>query len=182
MVDFEKSKNNLEKFEFEEPMLVKGLRVGGINNRVIVEMADDIGIKINGATRYCLESIDFKTLPKRQKQDMVKIRLNSLGLKGDCLTYDEINKRATFWGFKECPMETALELLLNEMERFMDNPIFVATQPFYNLDKTPFIFRVDFKDRSIMLINSSKSGGKGWSENDEFMFMVPRGVVGEVRA
>lgn len=148
----------------------------------MIKMVNDFGVKIDGFTRYFLESIDFKTLENRQTQNMIKVRLNNLGLKGETLSYQKIHKRASICGLKECPKETPFELFLNGIETISNEPVFVATQPIYNSDKIPFLFRVDFVDRSIALTNSSKMGGRGWNEDGEFLFVVPKHAVGSVRA
>ncbi len=181
----EQENNDYEVTGLEEPLLIKKIKIGGLEPTVIVDAVGFCGVKIEGGgTRYYLDSPKFDTLPKRQNFDLVKIRLSSLGLNGDCLAYDEIISRANYWGFERCPKETALELFINDVDEVLEEDVFVASEPICSndLEKTPFILRVNFTKRNIFLTNSSKLGGRGWSQDDEFIFMVPRGVVGEARA
>jgi len=182
MFNLERIINDLREARVNAPVMIRGLNTGGIDNQKIIEMVDNLGVTISGGARFFLESLDFKTSTKRQGQDMIKIRLRNLGIKGDNLTYSNIYKRANSWGFREYPMGTAVELFLHEIEEISDEPIFVATEPVYNKEKVPFIFRVDFRNRSIDLTNSSKFGGKGWTKDDEFMFVIPRETAESIRA
>ena len=182
MSNYEQLVNDPRVMDFDRPVLLRGLNIGGINNQEMIKLVKGLGVKIDGFTRYFLESLDFKTLDNKQTQNMIKVRLNNIGLKGDALSYPKIRKHAKICGFKECPKETPFELFLNEIETISNEPIFVATQPVYNSDKIPFIFRVDFVDKSVVLTNSSTMGGTGWVENDEFLFMLPKEMVREVVA
>lgn len=67
-------------------------------------------MRIGDGTRHHLESPDFEALANRQSRDMIKMRLNNLGFGGRFLTYSEIIKKAKFFGYKECPWETSMEL------------------------------------------------------------------------
>lgn len=65
-------------------------------------------------------------------------------------------------------------IVLNQVEGISSEPVFVASKPVYNSDKIPFVFPVDLVDRRIDLANASKPGKRGWTENDEFLFVIPR--------
>lgn len=177
MFDYERIAEDPKVVDPEGPVLIR-LDVGGMNNRQMVKMVEGLKVRIGDGTRYHLESQDFETLSERQSRDMIKMRLSNLDFKGRFLAYSEILKRAKFFGYKECPSETPMELFLNKVEAISSEPIFVATKPIYNSEKIPSICRVNFLDRSIMLTSTSKFGGRGWTENDQFMFMIPREIGG----
>lgn len=182
MSNFEQTSDGQREVNSDGPMLLRNLDIGGIDNRRMVTMVENLKVRIGDGTRYYLENQEFETLSNRQSQNLIITRLNNLGLNGCFLTYGKIRKQAKFLGLKECPLETPMELFLNKVEAVSSEPIFVATQPIYNSEKIPFIYRVNFLDRSIMLTNTSKFGGRGWTENDQFLFMLPKEIVREVVA
>lgn len=129
--------------------------IGGKNKEELLKE-----LKEKFQVSYCaegmIESSDFKTLEKFEKLNLVKLRVDALGIPG-VATVKEIYDKAKELGLELCPAETGPHLRLEDIKQFLGDFYLIAMTPISDRYGSPYVFDVGRRG-SVLWLDDAWAG------------------------
>ncbi|MFH0779307.1 MAG: hypothetical protein V1928_00435 [Parcubacteria group bacterium] len=140
--------------------------VGGKDKKQLVKELKEKNVEIYDSAKQMIDSGDFKTLKKEEKDELVRLTVGALGLK-DGATTQEIYDKAEELGLELCPPEAGPQLRLH----YSGNDwMLIAMKQISGFSGDPSVFSLNpFGDRPVLDgINANPS--EYWNSSYEFVF------------
>lgn len=147
------------------------LEIGGKSKQQLVAEMKQRGINIYEDAQQMIDSTDFTTLPQKDSIDLVRLRVQDLGLKGTPTT-DEVYAKANELGLDLCPAEVGPHLRLKNTDQPLGEWYLIGMKQIAVRHGHSHVFYLVRHEYGLWLSHYWAEPGNEWYPDDEFVFAL----------
>jgi hypothetical protein len=155
----------------EGKIKMQKLEIGGKSKQELVAEMKQAGINIYEYAQQMMDSPDFTTLPQKDDIDLVRLRVQDLGLKGTPTT-DEVYAKASELGLDLCPAEVGPQLRLKDKDQPLGEWYFIGMKQIAGRRGDPSVFYLVRNEDGLWLDDGWAFPVGKWNPDDEFVFAL----------
>lgn len=155
----------------EGRIIMQKLEIGGKSRQQLESELKAAGINITDYAQDMLNSPDFTTLPQKDDVDLVRLRVQDLGLKGTPTT-DEVYAKAAELGLDLCPAEVGPHLRLKDQNQPLGEWYFIGMKQIADRHGDPRVFDLARHGDGLWLRHGWAEPGRPWSPGRGFVFAL----------
>ncbi len=148
------------------------LEIGGKSKQQLVAEMKQQGINIYEYAQQMIDSPDFTTLPRKDDVDLVRLKVQDLGLGDDYPTINQIYVRASELGLKLCPPEVGLQLRLKDTNQPLGEWYYIGMKQIADRDGRPLVFKLGRDEDGLWLGDRWADPVDRWPPEFEFVFAL----------
>ncbi len=155
----------------ERELQLESLGIGGQTGSELQGLMQKNQVKLPEFTKNKLDSPDFLTSKQLEEVDLIKLKVEDLGL-GERPTTDQIYARIAELGLDLCLPEVGPYYRLAHLDQPTDDRVIVGMKPFADQDGSLYVFRVERDARGLWLNDDWAEPDDQWDPDDQFLFRL----------
>ncbi len=175
---FKNFPRSIERFYTSFPdseLQLESLSIGGKTSKELRELMQKNHIKLSDYAENELDVPDFVTSKQSEEVDLIKLKVEDLGL-GEAPTTDEIYNRIKELGLELCPPEVGPRYLLAHLDQAMGDWVAVGMKPVADQEGRHYVLNVGRSSDSLWLNDVWARPDFEWNPHYQFLFRVRRGT------
>ncbi len=148
------------------------LEIGGKSKQQLVAEMKQQGINIYEYAQQMIDSPDFTILPTKDDIDLVRLKVQDLGLDNDYPTTDQVYAQAKALGLDLCPAEVGPHLRLKDQNQPLGEWYYIGMKQITVRRGSPRVFRLERLGVGLWLYYRWAEPDYEWHPGDGFVFAL----------
>ncbi len=157
----------------ERELQLESLQISGHRGSELRGLLQKNRVKLSDDVKNELRSSNFLTSKQPEEVDLIKLKVEDLGLV-EYPNTDQIYARIAELGLELCPPEVGPYYRLTHLDQPMEDWLLVGMKPFTDQDGIPCIFSATRNANGLWLRGDWAKQGSIWRPERQFLFRVRR--------